>query len=421
MSTPRVVITGIGLVTSLGRTLDEFGERLFAGETAVGPLEGWEIADERYRIGGQIKDFDIERELPQGDTKRLLRYSQFALVAADRAINDAALPLGELAPGRIGTSFGTAAGSLGEAVQTEIKRYLARGDRGISPMAWVELTPCACSTHVAIRYNLQGPISTHSSGCVSGIDTIAWGVQQIRKNLSDVMIVGGTDTPFFPFMWAIMTRSGILATAPEDGRGIPRPFSIDHNGIVLGEGGSALVLESEAHARLRGARVYGEVLGVANAEEARPITDLDETGHAFAVTMRKTLDDAGLPPTEIDWVCAHGTGYPVADVSESRGIEAALGSHAFSVPVSSIRGAVGQSFASGAGYQVAAACLAIRHQRVPATLNFSQPAVGCRLDYVPNVSRVARVRRVMINAAGVGGTHGGLVLSAYGNGRPPKG
>lgn len=413
MTERRVVITGFGIISSLGRTFDEFGERLFAGETAIGELEGWEIPDERYRIGGQIKDFDIERELPDADTKRLMRYSQFALVAADRAIADAKLSLPDLDPLRIGTSFGTAAGSLGEAVQTEIKRYQSRGDRGISPLAWVELTPCACSTHVSIHYGLRGPITTHSSGCVSGIDTIAWGTQQIRRGLADVMVVGGTDAPFFPFMWAMMCRSGLLAPAPQDGKSIPRPFSFDHNGIVLVEGGSAVILESEEHARLRKARIYGEIIGVANTEEALPITRLDDTGQAFAYTMQRALDDAGLPPTEIDWVLAHGTGYALADVSESRGIEAAMGRHAFNIPVSSIRGALGQSFASGGGYQLAAACYALQSQRVPPTLNFTRPAEGCRLDYVPNVARVARVRRVLINAAGVGGTHGGLVVSAY--------
>ncbi len=413
MPEKRVVITGFGLVSSLGRTVEEFGEQLFAGHSGIGLLEGWEIADERFRTGGQIKDFDVDRELPHMETKRLLRYSQFALVAADRAIADSGFPLDRVNLDRVGTSFGTAAGSLGEAVQTEIKRYLARGDRAIGPLAWVELTPCACSTHVSIQYSLRGPITTHSSGCVTGIDTVSWGVQQIRKNLADAMLVGGTDTPFFPFMWAMMSRSGILAQTPDDGHDIPRPFSHDHNGIVLVEGGSALMLESEEHARLRGARIYGEISGVASAEEARPITNLDETGEAFAVTIRETLRDAGLPPTEIDWVCAHGTGHPIADGAESRGIETALGRHAFHIPVSSIRGAVGQSFASGGGYQLAAACLAIRHQRVPPTLNFAGPAEGCRLDYVPNTSRVARVRRVLINAAGVGGTHAGIVVSAY--------
>ena len=413
MKHQRVVITGIGLVTSMGRTYAEFGESLFAGRTMITDLEGWEITDQRYTLGGQIKDFAVEREFPDIETKRLMRYSQFALVSAQRAIDDAALPIAQVNHDRIGTSFGTAAGSLGEAVQTEIKRYLARGDRGISPLAWVELTPCACSTHIAIHYGLKGPISTQSAGCVTGIDTVAFGVQQIRQHLADVMIVGGTDTPFFPFMWSMMSRSGILAPRPTDGGSVPRPFSCDHNGIALAEGGTALVLESEAHARLRGARIHAEITGIASGEEARPITQLDETGQAFADTIQQTLRDAGQPATAVDWLCAHGTGLPIADVAESRGIEAGLGAHAFCLPVSSIRGAVGQSFASGGGFQLAAACLAIEQQRVPATLNFLRPADGCRLDYVPNVARVARIRRVLINAAGIGGTHAGILVERY--------
>jgi len=415
MARKRVVITGFGLVTSLGRTLAEFGDNLFAGRTMITDLEGWDITDWRYTLGGQIKDFDVARELPDIETKRMLRYSQFALVSAQRAFLDAGLPIEQINRDRVGTSFGTAAGSLGEAVQTEIMRYQARGDRGISPLAWVELTPCACSTHIAITYGLRGPITTQSAGCVTGIDTLAFGVQQIRDNLADVMIIGGTDTPFFPFMWSMMSRSGILAPRPDDGGSVPRPFSCDHNGIALAEGGTALVLESEAHARLRGARIHAEVTGIASGEEARPITQLDETGQAFAMTIQQTLRDAGQPATAVDWLCAHGTGFAVADVAESRGIETGLGAHAFCIPVSSIRGAVGQSFASGGGFQLAAACLAISRQRVPPTINFLRPAEGCRLDYVPNVSRVARVRRVLINAAGVGGTHAGVMLEKYVN------
>jgi 3-oxoacyl-(acyl-carrier-protein) synthase len=295
----------------------------------------------------------------------------------------------------------------------EVARYFKRGDHGVSPLAWAEFTPCACSTHVAIHYGLRGPIATHSSGCVSGVDAMIWGVQQLRQGAADVIIAGGADAPFFPFIWAGFCRSGILAAIPEDGGPMPRPFSHDHNGIVLVEGGSAIVLEREDHARLRGARIYAEVLGVASVEEARPLYDLDPTGVAYANTIARTLHDAGQPVTAIDWLQAHGTGYPGADVAESLGIETALGEHAFRIPVSSIRGAVGQSFASGAGFQISGACAALREQRVPATLNFTQPAENCRLDYVPNTSRVARLNTVMVCTAGVGGTHAGSLLRKY--------
>lgn len=413
MPRPRVVITGLGLVSSLGETAEAFGRALFAGRTAIGPLEGWELGDPRFSLGGQIHDFDMSAEMPETETKRMLRYSQFALLAAQRALHDAHLDMGQIDRDRAGTSFGTASGSLGEAVQTEIKRFHARGDRGVGPAAWAELTPGAITSHVSIHFELRGPTSTHSAGCVTGLDTLTWGTQQIREGNAEVMLVGGADAPFYPFMWAIMYRSGILAPTPNDGRSIPRPFSEDHNGIALVEGGTALVLESESHARLRGAPIYAEVVGTASVAEARPMSRLDETGEAFAMTIDRTLQDADLPPSAVDWICAHGTGYPVADVSESRGIETALGRHAFNIPVSSIRGSVGQSFASGGGFQVTAACMALRHQRVPPTLNFLRPAEGCRLDYVPNVARTARVRRVLINAAGVGGTHAGTLLSTY--------
>jgi 3-oxoacyl-[acyl-carrier-protein] synthase II len=412
MSTPRIVITGIGILNSLGRTVEEFGDALYAGRSCIGPIEGFEIADQRFTLGGQLKDFNIKDEMPDAD-KHMFLYSQYALVAASRAIRDAGLPLDALNRDRLGTSFSTAAAGLSEAVETDARRYFDRGDRGISPVLWAEFTPTACTTHVAIHFGLRGPCATLSAGCVSGVDSIAWGVSQIRLGKADLMVVGGADAMFTPFMWAALYRSGILATVPDDGGSIPRPFSHDHNGIALVEGGAALILESESHARVRGARIYAELSGVGSVEEARPLTQLDPSGHAYAETMQRVLSDAGLPPTAVDWVCAHGTGYPGADCAESRGIETALGDHAFRVPVSSIRGAVGQSFASGGGFQVAAACLAIQRQMVPATLNFSRPDEGCRLDYVPNVPRVARVQRVIVCAAGVGGTHSGLLVERY--------
>lgn len=413
MKQRRVVITGIGLVSSLGRSVDEFGEALFAGRSAIVPLQGWDIEDSRYRLGGQIVDFDFAQELPDVDAKRLLRYTRFALVAADRAVRDAALPLDQINRRRVGTSFGTAAGSTGEGAVTEVRRFLAKGDKGVSPLAYMELSWGACTTHVALHFKLQGPLATHSSGCVSSVDTILWGAQQIRNNLSDIMIVGGTDTPFYPFTWSMMCRSGILAPAPEDGGSIPRPFSDDHSGIALLEGASALVLESEESARLRGAHIYGELLGGTSINSGMDGFDTEEMARIFAQVIGKSLQEAGVPPASVDWVCAHGTGHRLGDYAESYGIELGLGAHAFRVPVSSIRGALGQSFASGGGYQVASACLAIQRQQVPPTINFSRPAEGCRLDYVPNVARVARVKNVLINGAGFGGIHSGLVVSDY--------
>ncbi|MHB9130162.1 MAG: beta-ketoacyl-[acyl-carrier-protein] synthase family protein [Armatimonadota bacterium] len=410
---PRIVITGIGVLCSMARTFDEFATALFAGHTCIGPIEGFEITDKRFTLGGELKRFDIKREMPEADTKHLFKYSQYALVAAKRAILDAALPLDQLNRDRLGTSFSTAAAGLSEAVETDAKRYFAKGDRGISPVLWAEFTPSACTTHVAIHFGLRGPCATLSAGCVSGIDSLAWGVNQIRAGTADLMVVGGSDAMFTPFMWAALYRSGILSPVPDDGGTIPRPFSFDHNGIALVEGGAALVLESEMHARIRGARIYGEITGIGSVEEARPLTNLDPSGHAYAVTIQRVLADAGLPPTEIDWLCAHGTGYPGADCAESLGIETALGKHAFHVPASSVRGAIGQSFASGGGFQVASACAAIMQQRVPATLNFARPAEGCHLDYVPNVSRVSRINRVLVCAAGVGGTHSGLMVEKY--------
>ncbi|MEI6519914.1 MAG: beta-ketoacyl-[acyl-carrier-protein] synthase family protein [bacterium] len=413
MANPRIVITGLGVVCPMARSYDEYSNALLAGRTCISKLENLDIDDNRFNMGGQIKDFNFADELQGIDGKRLLRFSQLALVAADKALNHSGLNLNAIDRDRIGTCFGTAVAGLGETVHVEANRYFKKRDHGVTPTAYLEFTPCACTTHIAINNSLRGPSSTQSSGCVTGIDALIWGVEQIRKNTADIMLVGGSDAPFFPFIFAGLYRSGLLSPDPSDGGLIPRPFSHDHAGIALVEGATAMIIEREDHARLRGAHIIAEVTGVASSEEALPMSALDDSGKAFAVTIKETLRDAGLPPEEIDWVCAHGTGFPIADLSESRGIESGLGDHAFCVPVSSIRGAVGQSFASGGGFQVAAACTALQNQMVPPTLNFSKPADGCRLDYVANVARPARLRRVLINAAGVGGTHAGAVISRW--------
>ncbi len=413
MSNPRIVITGFGIVCPMARNYNDYSDALLTGRTCISKLEGVDTDDNRFNMGGQIKDFNFADELKGVEGKRLLRFSQLALVAADKALKHSEIDFEMVNRDRIGTCFGTAVAGLGETVHVEANRYFKKRDHGVSPTAYLEFTPCACTTHIAINFGLRGPSSTQSSGCVTGIDALIWGVEQIRRNTADIMLIGGTDAPFFPIVFTALYRSGLLAPDPPDGGMIPRPFSFDHAGIVLVEGATAVIIESEAHARLRGARILGEVSGIASTEEALPTSALDDSGKAFAVTIKETLRDAGLPPDEIDWVCAHGTGFPIADLSESRGIESGLGDHAFCVPVSSIRGAVGQSFASGGGFQVAAACSALQNQMVPPTLNFSKPADGCRLDYVANVARPARLRRVLINAAGVGGTHAGAVISRW--------
>jgi len=412
MNQHRVVITGIGLVNSLGRTLEDFGEALFDGQSCIGPLEGFDIPDDRYRLGGQIHDFDIAQDLPDVQAKRLYRYSQFALVAADRAIRDAGLSLQTLNRHRIGTSFGTAAGSLGE-IADEVKRFIQRGSHAIGPNSWAETTWSACTAHIANHFDLWGPTSCQSAGCVTGFDTIIWGVQQISEGLADVMVVGGTDTPFHPYSWSMMCRSGILAPVPDDGGNVPRPFSVDRNGLALIEGAATIVLESEAHARLRGARIHGEYLAGVTVNSGTAEFDLERIRPVIVQVIQATLREAGIPPTEIDWVNAHATGHPLGDRVESEAIEIALGPHAFCIPVSSIRGAVGQSFASGGGLQAAASCLAIHRQQVPPTINFTAPSEGCRLDYVPNKARFSRVRTVLMNSAGVGGIHSSLIIGTY--------
>ncbi len=409
----RVVITGIGLLTPVGNNLAAFHETIFAGQSMIGPLGGFKLPNERFSYGGQIKHFDFAQEMPEVNGKRLLRFSQFALTATKYAIADAGLQLDSLNRQRIATSFSTSIAGAGETFHIEGQRFQARGERGVSPFAWSEFTPCACTTHIAIHFGLRGPVSTHSSGCVSGLDTIAWGMQQLRQGNADVVVAGGADAPFFPLLWAGLSRSGVLAPAPEDDGNIPRPFSFDHNGIAISEGASALILETETHARLRGARIYGEICGAASVEEARPLTDIDPEGHAYTEAIVHALDEAGLPPTAVDWMQAHGTGFPGADIAESLGIERAFGKHAFCIPVSSIRGSIGQPFASGAGWQVAAACLALRDQRVPPTINFTRPAVGCNLDYVPNAARVARIKTIVTAGAGIGGIHGAVVITDY--------
>ncbi len=371
----RVVITGLGIRCGMATGVEAFADALFAGRTCIRRLEEHVSDDPRFTLGGQIPDFDFAAELPGVDGKRQLRFTQLAMVAANLALRDGDVCLDALDTTRIGTGFGSSVAGAGETFHEEGKRFFARGGHGVSPAAWSEYTASACTTHIAMHFGLRGPNATFANGCVTGIDALMWGVEQIQCGEADCMLVGGSDAPFFPLLWAGVYRSGILAPNPEDGGSVPRPFSHDHNGIALVEGSAAMLLESETSARLRGARIYAEVFGGLTIDSGVPLTQLDSG--IFVHTIRAALQHADLPPTAIDWVCAHGTGHPKGDGIESRGIEEALGPHAYCVPVSSIRGAVGQSFASGGGFQIAAACLAIRHQRVPPTLNFTAPAEDC--------------------------------------------
>lgn len=413
MKEPRIVITGFGLVTPWGRTVKDFADSLFAGKSAISELEGIELEDPRFTLGGQIKDFDMRVEMPDVDCRRMYRYTKFSILATKHLLEDAKVDLADINLERIGCAFSTSVAGLSDTVEIDARRFFRKGNRGIAPTAWTEFTASSCSTSVSIHFKMRGPSTTYSSGCTGSIDTAAWGMEQIRNGKADMMIVGGTDAPFTPFVWGGFCRSGILAPNPDDGGTVPRPFSVDHSGIAITEGCCCFMLESEIHARLRNAHIYGEVLGVSNMEEALPMTSIDATGEAFGLTMVKALADAGLPATAIDAVYAHGTGHTIADGSESSGIEAAFGKHAFSIPVTAVRSALGQSMGGGGAMQVAAACLAIERQMISPTINFTAPAEGCRLDYVPNNARTTRLRRVIISTAGAGGPHAGMVIGAY--------
>ncbi|WP_159768434.1 beta-ketoacyl-[acyl-carrier-protein] synthase family protein [Streptomyces sp. HM190] len=412
----RVVITGIGVVAPGGVGTKEFWSLLTAGRTATRGITLFDASSFRSRIAAEA-DFDpLLHGFTPEEAERLDRAAQFALVSADEALRDSGLEPDGLDPLRTGVTLGSAVGCT-MGLDREYNTVSRGGstwqvDHTLAvPHLFDYFVPSSMAAEVAWRTGAQGPVSMVSTGCTSGLDSIGHAVELIREGSADVMIAGATEAPISPITVACF--DAIKATSPrnDDPGTASRPFDASRNGFVLGEGSAVLILEEFEAARRRGAHVYAQIAGFATRCNAYHMTGLTKDGTEMAEAIRVALDEARLDPTAVDYVNAHGSGTKQNDRHETAAFKRSLGSHAYEVPVSSIKSMVGHSLGAIGSLEVAASALAIEHNTVPPTANLHTPDPACDLDYTPLTAREQRTDTVLSVGSGFGGFQSAMILT----------
>jgi act minimal PKS ketosynthase (KS/KS alpha) len=415
-----VVITGIDVIAPGGLGKKEFWNLLTSGSSATRRISFFDPSPFRSRVAGEC-DFDpAAAGLRPREVRRLDRAAQFAVTCARESVVDSGLDLNAMDPTRVGVSLGSAVGAT-----TSIEReYLVLSDSGrewlvderhLSPHMYDYLVPSAAAAEVAWRAGAEGPVSMVSTGCTAGLDAIGRAQELIMDGAADVVLAGATDAPISPI--AVACFDAIKATTPrdDDPEHASRPFDRTRNGFVIAEGAAMMVLEEIGHARARGAQIYAEVASHATRCNAYHMTGLRPDGREMAEAIRHALADARCAPESVDYVNAHGSGTRQNDRHETAAFKDALGSHAYRVPVSSIKSMVGHSLGAIGSIEVAACALAIVNNVVPPTANLHEPDPDCDLDYVPTEAREATVDTVLSVGSGFGGFQSAVVLRAVEN------
>src|SRR5262245_12493649 len=406
------VITGLGIVSPIGTGIDKFWAAALAGKSGIGTptlFDGSKLPQD-CRIVGEVRDFNPLEWMPARALKMAARFSQFAVAAAKMSRADSGLDTASISHERIKVAVGTSLNGHIDIAQPNYEAFL-RGNQ-VSPWAALEFPAHAATAHVAIDTRATGQTTTFATACAAGLDAVAWGSDQIRDGHATAVLAGATEAPLSEFMMRIFSSVGVLSKWVGPPEEASRPFDMLRSGLVLAEGAAILAIESEENARARKAPIYARVLGMASANEGVHLRKVDETGNAVAQAIEDALRAADLAPIDIDFICAHGNSMQDYDAAETAGIKKVFGSHAWNVPVSSTKAMCGQALAARSAIQVVVACLSIKNQVVPPTINYEVPDPRCDLDYVPNVYRVARVRHVLIHAHSLGGAHLAMILGA---------
>ena len=411
VSSRRVVITGMGIVSPLGCTLDLFWHLLSLGESAVKPVTSFDASPFEACLGAEVLDFDPEDFLHRKQIRRMGRATQFAVAAAMMAVRHSRLDLEAEDRGMAGVSMGTSIAGLKEAFELHDAGVRTSYQR-TNPFSMAMTFPNAVSSEVAIVLGLHGPCETYSIGCSSTANALGRAYQWIQSGESDVVIAGGAEAPLHQSVYAAMSAGRVLAADDRGAiRNLPRPFDRTRCGTVLGEGGGCFVLEEFEHARRRGAPMYAELEGWGFTCDAHSMIKPASVGHEQQRAVQQALSRAQWFPEEVDYVNACGLGTLDSDARETATLKQALGAQAYKVPVSSFKGGLGHAFAASGAFQVIGTALALEHQFIPPTVNLTEPDPECDLDYVAREGRSVTMRRALINSFGFGGKNVVLALS----------
>lgn len=411
MNHRRVVVTGLGSVTALGHDVDTFWSNILAGKSGITTIERIDTSDNPTKIAAEIKDFDIEKFMSRRDARRLDRSAQFFWVATKEALEDAGLAYEQDDPEalRAGVLAGTGIGGI-ETMEEQMNILFERGPSRISPLGIAMIISNMAGGVASIDFNLYGPNSTVVTACAASANAIGDAASVIQRGAADVMVAGGGEASITRFALGGFSQARALSTNNDDPSGSSRPFDLDRDGFVMGEGAAVLVLEEYEHAVARGANMYGEVLGYGMSADGYHITLPRPGGAGAGRAMSAALADAGMEPGELGYINAHGTSTHANDATETAAIKLAFGDAAHEVPISSTKSMTGHLLGAAGAIESVVSLLAIRDGVIPPTINYTTPDPECDLDYVPNVARKLDISTAMTNSFGFGGHNVSLVF-----------
>jgi 3-oxoacyl-[acyl-carrier-protein] synthase II len=407
----RVVVTGLGVVTSIGHDVDSFWASLLAGRSGVGRVTHFDPKDFACQIGAEVRDWDPVKLWDAKEVRRNDRYTHFGFVAARQAVGDSGLDLAQEDGDRVGVIIGSGIGGMATYEQ-QLRVLAERGPRKVSPFTIPALIVNMCSGLVAIEYGARGPNFGVVSACATGTHALGEAAHAIRRGEADIMIAGGSEATITPFAYASFCAMKAMSTRNDAPERASRPFDRGRDGFVMGEGAGVLILESLTHARARGARIYCELAGYAATCDAFHITQPDPEGKGLSLAMRRAMASGGVGPADIDYINAHGTSTPYNDHYETLAIKKVFGADARRVAISSTKSMTGHLLGAAGGIESVIAVKTIQTGRIAPTINLEDPDPECDLDYTPNVARERSVRTVLSNNLGFGGQNAAVVYKA---------
>ncbi|HUS58780.1 MAG TPA: beta-ketoacyl-ACP synthase II [Planctomycetota bacterium] len=412
MQVRRVVITGLGTVTSLGLGTAAMWDGLCQGRSGITSITLFDASGFESRIASEVKNFDPSPWMDVREARRMERFCWFAIASADEAVKDSGLDFTKEDRTRAGVLIGSGIGGLGE-METQHGKLLDRGPDRVSPFLIPKLMINAAPGQISIRYGLQGPNSAVATACSSGTHALGEALRAIQCGEAEIMLAGGSEGAITPLGLAGFCTMKALSTRNDSPTQASRPFDNDRDGFVMGEGAGIAVLEELEHARKRGARIYGEFAGFGRSGDGFHITQPEPEGKGAALAMTKALADAEIAPDKLTYINAHGTSTQLNDVMESRAVRLAFGPHAGKVAVSSTKSMLGHLLGAAGGVEFVISTLAVYHNIIPPTINYTTPDPACDLDYVPNTAREMTVNYAMSNTLGFGGHNASVVVGKF--------
>ncbi|KOP80298.1 3-oxoacyl-ACP synthase [Lysinibacillus sp. FJAT-14745] len=408
----RVVITGMGIVSPLGNNIQTFWNNLINGESGISTIDTFDVTNHKTKIAGIVQGFDADEVLGKSEAKRLDRFAQFALAAAEQAWVDSKLDLDHIDVERLGVYVGSGIGGI-ETLIENIDTLRQKGPRRVSPTLIPAIISNAAAAQISIKWNAMGPSLSPVSACAIGNTAIGEAFRLIRSGEVDVMFTGGTEAAITDLSIASFSNATALSRRNDDPTKASRPFDENRDGFVMSEGAGILILESLSHALRREAKIYAEVIGYGASSDAHHIVATHPEGKGAYLAMKSALKNANLSPEEIDVISAHATSTKVGDISETMAIKQLFGKQAYQIPVTANKSMLGHMLGAAGGVEAIALAMSLKEGIIPPTINLENPDPLCDLDYVPSIARQVNINTGLSNSFGFGGHNAAIVLKKY--------